>query len=50
MKHVLLSFFLATAAFSATTTVDFTRALNLEGDITVGDGDFHREKWWQFHR
>ena len=30
MKHVLLSFFLITAAFSATTTVDFTRALNLE--------------------
>ena len=35
MKHVLLSFFLITAAFSATTTVDFTRALNLEGDIPL---------------
>ena len=35
MKHVLLSFFLTTAAFSATTTVDFTRALNLEGDIPL---------------
>jgi len=35
MKHLLLSFFLATAAFSATTTVDFTRALNLEGDIPL---------------
>jgi hypothetical protein len=33
MKHVLLSFFLTTAAFSATTTVDVTRALNLEGAI-----------------
>ena len=38
MKHVLLSFFLATAAFSATTTVDFTRALNLEGDIPLETG------------
>ena len=38
MKHVLLSFFLITAAFSATTTVDFTRALNLEGAIPLETG------------
>ena len=35
MKHVLLSFFLTTAAFSATATVDFTRASSLEGDIPL---------------
>ena len=38
MKHVLLSFFLTTAAFSAPTTVDFTRALSLEGDLPLETG------------
>jgi hypothetical protein len=38
MKHVLLSFFLTTAAFSATTTLDFTLAWSLEGDIPLETG------------
>ena len=38
MKHVLLSLFLTTAAFSATATVDFTRASSLEGDIPLETG------------
>jgi hypothetical protein len=36
MKHVLLSFCLATAALSPPNTVHFTRALNIEGDIPMG--------------
>jgi hypothetical protein len=38
MKHVLLSFFLTTAALSATTMVDFIRAWSLEGDIPLETG------------
>jgi hypothetical protein len=38
MKNVLLSLFLTTAAFSPTATVDFTRALSLEGYIPLETG------------
>jgi hypothetical protein len=36
MKHVLLSFCLTTAALCPLTPVHFTRALSLEGDISMG--------------
>jgi hypothetical protein len=35
MKHVLLSFCLTTAALSPPTSVHFTRALGLDGDVAT---------------